>query len=272
MKKLSVLGLILLLSSCGFQSKEEFLKDQSLKEEDDKPVEIEYVKEGNNKESLDFESIYGKGQKSQRVPLKDAIGNLVTTRLAGEEIGISIKPSAYLYNSYPAVLSYEENDQIIEKEYGPVAAGDNIFAQVNFDIIKSESGPMVLVSQIVIKEGENSSAYYLYNKYMSLVDSFQFINSQYDTNTQVYRLGNPVDINEQVNPGNLELAIKKRIETEAAYLDEILKAYKVDYEKVRGKVNGKEIEVGHMPKPTEGRIVEIKSLERNQDGAVLSIK
>ena len=265
------LGLI--LSSCGFKSKKEFLEErqEEVLEAEDLP-DIKYVKEKPKGDEVDFESIYGKGEKNEKVALKDAIGNLITTDFGGKKLGISIKPSSYLYNTYPAVLSYEENDQVIEKEYGPVAAGDNVASDVTFDIIKSESGPMLLASQVIIKENETSSAYYLYNKYMSLVDSFQFKNSTANTEVEVYRMGNLTEPIENISQGDIKEAIRKRIDAEEKNLRDLFGAYNIASEKLRADIDGVSLEIGHLPRPTEGRIIDIRMVGRDQDGAVLSIK
>lgn len=274
MKIFGILALAFVLGSCGFESREDFEKDQGLKSEttSEELPEIKYVKNTKTTPSINFENLYGKAKVSERTYLKDAIGNLVSADFAGSEIGISIKPSQRAYNTYPAVLSYDQAGMLVEKEYGPVAAGDNIFSQVDFDIISSESGPMLLVSQIVISDSENTSAYYLYNRYMSLVDSFQFVNSTANTDVYVYRLGSLIEGGNVTMPGDLKTAIDKRMISEEKHLKDILDLYKVKYSKVKGKIENKEIEVGHLADPGHGRIIDIKFNDRDENGAILSIK
>ena len=274
MKIFGILVLAFVLGSCGFESREDFEKDQGLKSEttSEELPEIKYVKNTKTTPSINFENLYGKAKISERTYLKDAIGNLVSADFAGSEIGISIKPSQRAYNTYPAVLSYDQAGMLVEKEYGPVAAGENIFSQVDFDIISSESGPMLLVSQIVISDSENTSAYYLYNRYMSLVDSFQFVNSTANTDVYVYRLGSLIEGGNATMPGDLKTAIDKRMISEEKHLKDILDLYKVKYSKVKGKIENKEIEVGHLADPDHGRIIEIKFNDRDENGAILSIK
>ena len=73
-------------------------------------------------------------------------------------------------------------------------------------------------------------------------------------------------------PGDLKTAIDKRMISEEKHLKDILDLYKVKYSKVKGKIENKEMEVGHLADPGHGRIIDIKFNDRDENGAILSIK
>lgn len=274
MKIILVLVLSLILSSCGFESKSEFKKDtgEVTSEEKLKFPEIKYVSNTDPKNKVDFEEVYGKGRMSSKLYLKDALGFLKKFDFAGKEIGVEILESSYSPSSYTAVLSFKENDNLVEKEYGPLVTKDNIFSQVNFDLVEAESGPFLIASQLVIDGKETKSAYYIYNKYMSLVDSFHFENSTDDVNVNVFRMSKPVEASENPKPGDLEMAISKRIDKEEEYLKEIFKVYKVDVTNIKAEIDGRKVLVGLMPSPSDDRIMELKLLGKDENDAILSIK
>ena len=52
----------------------------------------------------------------------------------------------------------------------------------------------------------------------------------------------------------------------------MLGAYDLGYEKVSATIEDKEMEVGYLPVKAKGRVLDIKFLTRDENGAVLSIK
>lgn len=274
MKIILVLVLSLILSACGFESKSEFKEDmgETVSEEEIKFPEIKYITDTDPEDRVDFEEIYGKGCMSSKIYLKDALGYLKKFDFAGKQIGVELLESSFSPSSYTAVLSFKDNENIVEKEYGPLVTSDNIFSQVDFDMIEAESGPCLIASQVVVDGNETKSAYYIYNKYMSLIDSFHFENSIDDVNVNVYRMSQPVEASEEAKPGDLEMAISKRIDKEEEYLKEIFGVYKIESENIKAEINGRKILIGLMPSPSKSRIMELKLIDKDENDAILSIK
>lgn len=274
MKIVLALVLTLILSACGFESKSEFKKDQVeiASEEKMEFPEIKYIENTNPEDRVDFEELYGKGRMSSKIYLKDAMGFLKKFNFAGKEIGVEVLESSFSPTSYTTVLSFKEGGNLVEKEYGPLVTSDNIFSQVDIDLVDTESGPSLIVSQVLVDGYETKSAYYIYNKYMSLIDSFHFENSIDDVNVNVYRMSKPVEISENPNPSDLEMAISKRIDKEEEYLKEIFGVYKIESENIKAEINGRKVLVGLMPSPSKARIMELKLLDKDQNDAILSIK
>lgn len=274
MKVVLLLILSLVLTSCGFESKSEFKEDmgETVSEENIELPEIKYISNTEPENRVDFEEIYGKGRMSSKIYLADAIGFLKKFNFSGREMGVELLESSFSPTSYTAVLSFKDNDNIVEKEYGPLVTSDNIFSQVNFDLIEAESGPSIIASQVVVDGYQTKSAYYIYNKYMSLIDSFHFENSIDDVNVDVYRMSELVETGEEANPGDIEMAISKRIDKEEEYLKEIFGVYKIDGENIKAEINDRKILVGFMPKASDNRVMELKLLGKDENDAILSIK
>lgn len=274
MKIILALVLTLILSACGFESQSEFKEDQgeTVSEEKMEFPEIKYIENTNPEDRVDFEDLYGKGRMSSKIYLDDAMGFLKKFNFAGREIGVELLQSSFSQTSYTTVLSFKDNDNIVEKEYGPLVTSDNIFSQVDIDLVDAESGPSLIVSQVVVDGYETKSAYYIYNKYMSLIDSFHFENSIDDVNVNVYRMSKPIEISENPNPSDLEMAISKRIDKEEEYLKEIFGVYKIESENIKAEINGRKVLAGLMPSPSKARIMELKLLGKDQNDAILSIK
>ena len=57
---------------------------------------------------------------------------------------MEVLESSYSPSSYTAVLAFKDKDNIVEKEYGPLVTSDNVFSQVNFDLVEAESGPCLI--------------------------------------------------------------------------------------------------------------------------------
>lgn len=274
MKVLLALVLTLILSSCGFESKSEFKEDigENVSEEKIDFPEIKYISNVKKENRVDFEEVYGKGRMSSKVYLEEALGFLKKFNFAGKDVGIEVLESSYNPDYYSAVLTYKENDNLVEKEYGPIATNDNIYSQVNFDLINAESGSSLIVSQVVIDATTTKSAYYIYNKYMSLIDSFYFENSTDNVNVDVYRMNSLVESEEDIKPGDIEMAISKRIDKEEEYLEEIFNVYKIESENIKADINGRKVLVSLMPKTSKNRIMEMKFLGRDDKDAILSLE
>ena len=274
MKVILALVLSLILTSCGFESKSEFKEDmgETGSEENVEFPEIKYITNTDPEDRVDFEEIYGKGRMSSKIYLEDAMGFLKKFNFAGKEVGVELLESSFSPTSYTVVLSFKDNDNLVEKEYGPLVTSDNVFSQVDIDLIEAESGPSLIVSQLVVDGYETKSAYYIYNKYMSLIDSFHFENSIDDVNVNVYRMSELVEAGDNVKPGDLEMAISKRIDKEEEYLKEIFGVYKVENDNIKAEINGREILVGLMPSPSKARIMEFKLIDKDQNDAIISIK
>lgn len=274
MKVLLALVLGLILSSCGFESKSEFKEDmgQNVKEEKIDFPEIKYISNVKKENQVDFEEVYGKGRTGSKVYLEEALGFLKKFNFAGKDVGIEVLESSYNPDYYSAVLTYKENDNLVEKEYGPIATNDNIYSQVNFDLINAQSGSSLIVSQVVIDGNTTKSAYYIYNKYMSLIDSFYFENSTDNVNVDVYRMNSLVDAEDDISPGDIEMAISKRIDKEEEYLEEIFAVYKIESENIKADINGRNVLVSLMPKTSKDRIMEMKFLGRDDKDAILSLE
>lgn len=264
----------LILSSCGFESKSEFKEDMGETQSEEKMEfpEIKYISNVKKEDRIDFEELYGKGRMFSKVYLEDALGFLKKFNFSGKDVGLEVLKASYNPDYYSAVLTYKENDNLIEKEYGPIVTSDNIYSQVNFDLIDAESGTSLIVSQVVIDGNTTKSAYYIYNKYMSLIDSFYFENSTENVNPDVYRMNSLVEAGDEIKEGDLEMAISKRIDKEEEYLDEIFSVYKIDSQNIKAEVNSRKILVGLMPSPGKDRIMEMKLLGRDDNDAILSIK
>lgn len=274
MKIVLALVLTLILSACGFESKTEFKKDQGETQSEEKMEfpEIKYITETDPDKRVDFEELYGKGRMSSKIYLNDAMGFLKKFNFAGREIGVEVLESSFSPTSYTAVLSFKNQDDLVEKEYGPLVTNDNIFSQVTFDVIEAGSGPCLLASQVFVDGYETKSAYYIYNKYMSLIDSFHFENTIDDVNVDVYRMSELIDTGESLDPGDIEMAISKRIDKEEEYLKEIFGPYKIESKNIKAEVNGRRILAGTMPSPTDKRIMELKLVGKDENDAILSIK
>lgn len=290
-KVLLILGLIVILSACDFQSREDFEKELSankpIESSDIKMPTVKYISadsnqslevksnssddKDNSKERLDFISIYGKGRTGKNMNLNDCLGNIIDTNIGESQIGISIKPSIQESGGISSILSYDKGDGITEREYGPVAGFNNLTTMVSYDKIESESGSMLLVSQVTVDNTETYSAYYLFNRYMSLMDYLVFRNSTDNIITSVERLGDMIEVPNYSESGNINEAIKHRIETERDYLPSLLDVYKVKSRPVTSLVEGKEADIGYLPDITdESRLLLVKTTS-NPDNMGMNI-
>lgn len=255
-----ILSLGLLLTSCDFQARDEFEKqlaaDEKKVDKDFKMPDISYEKAGeesstnnDNKtdEKLDLTNLYGSGKAGTNLNPADAVGNIIDTSIGESQIGISLRPSSQVAGAYSTILSYKRNNELTEREFGPIAGINGLNTVVTFDKVNSDSGPMLLVSQVTINNGETYSAYYIFNKFMSLMDYLVFRTSTSDTTPTVERLDDIVEYTDQAIPGDLNKAIKNRMEAEDRYLPSLLDVYGINYKSVKSLYENKEMDIGYLP-------------------------
>ena len=255
-----ILSLGLLLTSCDFQARDEFEKqlaaDEKKVDKDFKMPDISYEKAGeesstnnDNKtdEKLDLTNLYGSGKDGTNLNPADAVGNIIDTSIGESQIGISFRPSSQVAGAYSTILSYKRNNELTEREFGPIAGINGLNTVVTFDKVSSDSGPMLLVSQVTINNGETYSAYYIFNKFMSLMDYLVFRTSTNDTTPTVERLDDIVEYTDQAIPGDLNKAIKNRMEAEDRYLPSLLDVYGINYKSVKSLYENKEMDIGYLP-------------------------
>jgi hypothetical protein len=255
-----ILSLGLLLTSCDFQARDEFEKqlaaDEKKVDKDFKMPDISYEKAGeesstnnDNKtdEKLDLTNLYGSGKAGTNLNPADAVGNIIDTSIGESQISISLRPSSQVAGAYSTILSYKRNNELTEREFGPIAGINGLNTVVTFDKVSSDSGPMLLVSQVTINNGETYSAYYIFNKFMSLMDYLVFRTSTNDTTPTVERLDDIVEYTDQAIPGDLNKAIKNRMEAEDRYLPSLLDVYSINYKSVKSLYENKEMDIGYLP-------------------------
>lgn len=255
-----ILSLGLLLTSCDFQARDEFEKqlaaDEKKVDKDFKMPDISYEKAGeesstnnDNKtdEKLDLTNLYGSGKAGTNLNPADAVGNIIDTSIGESQISISLRPSSQVAGAYSTILSYKRNNELTEREFGPIAGINGLNTVVTFDKVSSDSGPMLLVSQVTINNGETYSAYYIFNKFMSLMDYLLFRTSTNDTTPTVERLDDIVEYTDQAIPGDLNKAIKNRMEAEDRYLPSLLDVYGINYKSVKSLYENKEMDIGYLP-------------------------
>lgn len=255
-----ILSLGLLLTSCDFQARDEFEKqlaaDEKKVDKDFKMPDISYEKAGeesstnnDNKtdEKLDLTNLYGSGKAGTNLNPADAVGNIIDTSIGESQISISLRPSSQVAGAYSTILSYKRNNELTEREFGPIAGINGLNTVVTFDKVSSDSGPMLLVSQVTINNGETYSAYYIFNKFMSLMDYLVFRTSTNDTTPTVERLDDIVEYTDQAIPGDLNKAIKNRMEAEDRYLPSLLDVYGINYKSVKSLYENKEMDIGYLP-------------------------
>lgn len=288
MKKFLLITTILFtLSSCKFQSREDFEKEleanELLDSSDIDMPKIRYIsadsnedinfksEEGGSEDKQDFDSMYGEGKFGKNMTPQDSQGSIIDTKLGESQIGISLMPSTQSLGGYSSILSYKKNNELVEREFGPVAGMENLATMVAYDKIDAESGPMLLASQVTVNNGQTYSAYYLFNRYMSLMDYLVFRNSTDNIVPSVERLGEMVETPDISNPGDIYQAIESRKEIEDRYLKSLLDVYKVKSRPVKSLVEGREIEIGYLPDTTDdNRIILLKSTS-NPDNMGMNI-
>lgn len=261
MKRILVMiSLVLALSACDFESRSDFEAKFNKKEQisDDVTMpKITYVAASDddakdtdsedNKDKIDFEEYYGKGNSGMSLDPSKNLGNVVDTKIGNTQIGISLMQSVQIPGGYSTYLSYNRNDEFVEREFGPIAGFVGLSSTVAYDVIDSESGQMLLVSLVGQSNGDTYSAYYLFNKFMGLIDYLVFRNSIDNINPTVERLGEILEAPEAELPGTIDQAIKSRIDTENKHLPSLLDVYGIKTRPVVARVDGRDMDIGYIP-------------------------
>ena len=288
MKKLYLAIILLLsLSSCDFQSRADFEKELEKNNATNNDIDmpkITYQEDDGSGEVVedferregdeDFTKLYGDGKIGKSIAPETAVGNLIETRIDETQISISLIASVQSPGGYSTLLSYKKDGGLIEREFGPVAGIADQTTTVTYDKIETESGPMLLVSQVSVNSNESYSAYYLFNKYMGLVDYLVFRTSVNQIMPTVERLGDIVQWDDMAYPGSIDQAIKQRMVTEGMYFPSIFDVYKIKMRPITALVNGKEIEIGSIPDVgDENRILLAKTTANpNSPGRYLDLE
>lgn len=257
---LVIISLVLALSACDFESRSDFEEKFNKKEQisDDVTMpKITYVAASDddakdtdsedNKDNIDFEEYYGKGNSGKSLDPSKSLGNIVDTKIANTQIGISLMQSVQIPGGYSTYLSYNRNDEFVEREFGPIAGFVGLSSTVAYDVIDSESGQMLLVSMVGQSNGDTYSVYYLFNKFMGLIDYLVFRNSVDNINPTVERLAEIVEAPETEVPGSIDQAIKARIDIENKHLPSLLDVYGIKTSSVVAKVDGRDMDIGYIP-------------------------
>ncbi|WP_073998761.1 membrane lipoprotein lipid attachment site-containing protein [Anaerococcus urinomassiliensis] len=257
---LIIISLVLTLSACDFESRSEFEEKFNKKEQisDDVTMpKITYVPASDddrkdthsedNKDKIDFEEHYGKGSSGKSLDPSKSLGNIVDTKVGDTQIGISLMQSVQIPGGYSTYLSYNRNDEFVEREFGPIVGFVGISSTVAYDVIDSESGQMLLVSMVGQSNGDTYSAYYLFNKFMGLIDYLVFRNSVDNIKPTVERLGEVIEAPETEVPGSIDQAIKARIDIENKHLPSLLDVYGIKTRPVVARVDGRDMDIGYIP-------------------------
>lgn len=257
---LVIISLVFALSACDFESRSDFEAKFNKQEQNSDDVtmpKITYVAASDDDKNpsqsedsgdkLDFEEYYGKGNSGMSLDPSKNLGNIVDTKIGNTQIGISLMQSVQIPGGYSTYLSYNRNDEFVEREFGPIAGFVGLSSTVAYDVIDSESGQMLLVSLVGQSNGDTYSAYYLFNKFMGLIDYLVFRNSIDNINPTVERLGEIVEAPETDLPGNIDQAIKARIDTENKHLPSLLDVYGIKTRPVVGRVDGRDMDIGYIP-------------------------
>lgn len=264
-------SLLIFLSSCNKITK---IRKENVESIDLKNVNIKYVKEQrqifkNSSKKKDFEKIYGFGKYSDAIKINDSLGNLAAFELGNYNIGISLEKSSLASGAISAFVSYyDKKDEKLENpkqiEFGPIWVDDpKLISNISFDKLTTASGDMLLVSLSVISAYDQYSSYYIYNKYMSLVDYISFSNSTSNISVEVTRLDKLYYPDGNLsNPGSIVDASKARVDMEEKILEEVGKTYGIKYKKILQSLDGEKTFVANFPQDSTKtmRIVTIESL------------
>lgn len=260
MKKIIIiLSLCFILSGCDYQSRSDFKaeinKEKNISNGMDFP-KITYVKDdfteededenNSDEDKINFKEIYGKGSLGENLDAKNSMGNLIDTKIDDTQIGISLLESVQSPGGYSTFISYKKDGNLVEREFGPLAGFNDLASTVSYDMIDSQSGKLLLISQVSVFDGNSFSAYYLFNKYMGLMDYLVFRTSTDNVDTTVERLGEVIEYPDSPRQGSLEEAINNRIATEDEYLKTLLDVYGVKTKAVSSYVEGKKMEIGYI--------------------------
>lgn len=273
--KLWILSLVFLLSACSFQSKEEFEKEIDEADRPKETIEMPEVtyKDASTKETvrkIDFEKDYKKAGIGENLSLDEATGFIKEINFAGKQLGFVLeKDQASILN---LKLVYDDEGKV-EFTYGPVSREDELVSRIKVISFDSESGPMLLVSELSVFENESVSNYYLYNKYLSLLDSFSFYNTTEKIEPEVRRLDDLVESGETSTKKDLKEAIRTRIEAEDKYLQDISRAYDLDMDLAKDTILGEELEIGNLLYDKKDKeILNIEKRKTDDGKDVITIK
>ena len=263
MKKIVlIIGFVLALSACDFESRADFEAEINKKEkisDDITMPKITYMAasdeyktftediDNSDSEKINFKEYYGQGKIGKGIDPAKSLGNIKDTKIGDTQIGISLVKSVQIPGGYSTFLSYDRNGEFTEREFGPIAGFVGLNSTVTYDKIDSESGPMLLVSQVSQSNGDTYSAYYLFNKFMGLIDYLVFRTSVENINPTVERLGEVIEAPETVSPGSVDQAIQMRINSEKNHLPSLLDVYGVKTRPVVARVDGKDMDIGYIP-------------------------
>ncbi|WP_276864850.1 hypothetical protein [Anaerococcus tetradius] len=260
-----VLALLFLLSACSFQSRESFEKELLNKESQKKPIkmpEISYKDAISKKdiERIDFAKLYKKASLCDRKSIESSLGLIKQMDFSSKQLGFVIKKeddgNIYLDQVYDKGGLVEESLALLSRP-----DLDRVFVKViTFD---SDSGPMLLVSEFAIYEKETLSAYYLYDKYLSQIDSFIFSNTTDKLEPSITRLGDGLGEDGKKTKGDIKKAIAERLRAEESQLADLYMTYGLKKETIRGKVLGEDMDIGHLISGNHSK--EILFIEKTKD-------
>lgn len=260
-----VLALLFLLSACSFQSRESFEKELLNKESQKKPIkmpEISYKDAISKKdiERIDFAKLYKKASLCDRKSIESSLGLIKQMDFSSKQLGFVIKKeddgNIYLDQVYDKGGLVEESLALLSRP-----DLDRVFVKViTFD---SDSGSMLLVSEFAIYEKETLSAYYLYDKYLSQIDSFIFSNTTDKLEPSITRLGDGLGEDGKKTKGDIKKAISERLRAEESQLADLYMTYGLKKETIRGKVLGEDMDIGHLISGNHSK--EILFIEKTKD-------
>ena len=143
-----ILAMIISLSACDFQSRADFEKEiataEKKQDKDFVMPDITYKKAGEeeidtarekSEDDLDLENLYGSGKSGKNLNPADAVGNIVDTNVGDSQIGISLRASSQMAGAYSTILSYKRNNELTEREFGPVTGIAGINTTVSLSLI-----------------------------------------------------------------------------------------------------------------------------------------
>ncbi|MDO5047154.1 MAG: hypothetical protein Q4D88_01245 [Anaerococcus sp.] len=279
MRKIIVsLIFLLALASCSYQSREDFEKDlkKEVKEEDSLAKEVDldgliYKSEGDLAEEFkDFK----KSDLSNKRDLDKASGLIKVMDLEGLGLGFILNKEANSLNLELAYFKEKEDGskEELRKNFGSISREDLVESLVNIFTYKSDSGPMLMVNIIGIYENETVSSYYLYNKYLSQMDSFVIRNYTKDINPSVMRMGEVVEVSDSKESGGLKDAINKRIKVEETRLKAMFEAYGLESQPLKINLDQEEIEAGKLASCDQKKDYLILEIKKDQEGIYIEKK
>lgn len=224
--------------------------------------EISYKDAATKKDinKIDFKNQYKKAKTGENQAIEDSIGFIKEINFSGNQLGFVINKEDD--GNYYLDQVYDE-DGLTEESLALLTRPDLDRVFVKIISFESSSGPMLLVSEFAIYEKETFSAYYLYNKYLSQIDSFIFSNTTEKIEPSITRLGDSLGEDKKKTKGDLKKAIEERLKAEKSQLADLYSAYNLKEETIKEKVLGEEMDIGQLIKGDEGK--EILFIEKNKD-------